>query len=141
MAETRMCWKCGASIEDLPFPLSRMAKCASCQADLHVCRLCRFYDTSRAHHCQEPIAEPVKDKQRANFCELFQVRPDAYHPEDTRQTDAARQQLAALFGDEAGGTATSNSTDHAKSELNKLFGIEDQSAPNSSGDNTKTTDS
>ena len=141
MAETRMCWKCGASIEDLPFPLSRMAKCVSCQADLHVCRLCRFYDTSRAHHCQEPIAEPVKDKQRANFCELFQVRPDAYQPEDTRPTDAARQQLAALFGEDAGGAITSNSTDQARSELEKLFGIEDQSASMNTGDNDNSKQS
>ena len=141
MAENRMCWKCGASIEDLPFPLSRMAKCASCQADLHVCRLCRFYDTSKAHHCQEPIAEPVKDKQRANFCELFQVRANAYHPEDTRHTDIARQQLAALFGNGAEDAITTSSTDQAKSDLNKLFGIEDQTAPVNTDDNDNTLDS
>ena len=31
-----------------------------------------------AKHCREPIAEEVKDKERANFCDYFKPRPGAY---------------------------------------------------------------
>jgi len=135
MDKIRVCWKCGVSIEDLPFPLSRMAKCPACQADLHVCLLCRFYDTSRANQCQEPIAEPVNNKQRANFCDYFQVLAGAYQPKDTRHSNAARQQLAALFGEDTGSIATQVSSDQATADLNKLFGIDDESvSENASND-------
>ena len=52
-----VCWKCGASLDDEPLPLARTAECAVCNADLHVCRLCEWYDTAVAKACREPVAE------------------------------------------------------------------------------------
>ena len=64
-AEEISCWKCGSPLPaDTPLPLSRRSKCRHCKADLHVCRLCRFYDTSRNNSCSEPMAERVTDKER-----------------------------------------------------------------------------
>jgi hypothetical protein len=37
-----------------------------------VCRNCRWYDTSRPNACQEPVAEEVLNKERANFCDFFE---------------------------------------------------------------------
>lgn len=93
-----VCWKCGASLAPLTLPLRRLEQCPQCHAELHVCRLCVEYDPHVAQQCREPIAEEVRDKQRANFCDLFKPRPRAYVPPDTASADRARAELEQLFG-------------------------------------------
>ena len=44
------------------------------------------------------IAEEVKDKQAANFCDSFRPTPAAYRPEAVSAADKARAELEALFG-------------------------------------------
>jgi len=44
------------------------------------------------------VAEEVKDKVRANFCDYFCPTPAAYRPEETSAADRARAQLEAMFG-------------------------------------------
>ena len=97
MAHGLVCWKCGASLEQLTLPLSRRDECARCRAELHVCRMCVEYDTAVAKHCRKPTAEEVSDKQRANFCDHFRPRPGAWTPPSST-ADQARAELACLFG-------------------------------------------
>ena len=92
------CWKCGASLADYTLPIRRLEECRACGAELHACRMCEFYDTGVAKHCRETVAEEVKDKIRANFCDYFHPTPAAYRPEETSAADRARAQLEALFG-------------------------------------------
>jgi len=47
--------------------------------------------------CEEPIAEPITDKERANFCGYFEPRADAYRPPGDTEVEA-RASLDALFG-------------------------------------------
>jgi len=122
MADNLLCWKCGADISHLPFPLGRMSKCEKCKTDLHVCYACKFYDKSRANQCQEPVADAVVDKRRANFCGYFEVKANAFQSQDSSSANASQQELAALFGEPVELDNTSN-PDKAKSELEKLFGI------------------
>lgn len=115
-----VCWKCGHSLADLSLPLRRLEECRACGAELHVCRLCEFYDVGVARSCREPIAEEVKDKTRANFCDYFQPRPGAFTPQGDA-ADRARAELEAMFGgktdDNAGAPA-----DQARRDLDDLFG-------------------
>ena len=60
--------------------------------------MCEFYDTSKAKHCREPIADEVKDKTAANFCDYFRATTGAYRPEAVSAADRARAELEALFG-------------------------------------------
>ncbi len=92
------CWKCGHSLEELSLPLRRLEECPACAAELHVCRMCEFYDTGVAKHCREPVADEVKDKIRANFCDYFKPTPQAYRPGDSSAAERARSELEALFG-------------------------------------------
>ena len=106
-----VCWKCGASIGDEPLPLSRMAECRACHAQLHVCKLCQFYDTRVAKACRETVAEEVQDKERANFCGYFQPRAQAHEPGSPSAANA-RDALEALFGGKPeGAEKTSNPLD------------------------------
>ncbi|MGD8978231.1 MAG: hypothetical protein PVG91_11550 [Gammaproteobacteria bacterium] len=116
-----VCWKCGGSLEEIPLPLSRRAECPDCGAELHVCRMCRFYDTTVANQCREPVAEPVQDKTRANFCGYLEPRSGAWQPADRTGASEAEQGLDALFG---GGEGERKDPDPADplSQLESLFG-------------------
>jgi hypothetical protein len=93
-----VCWKCGASLAALSLPLRRLDECKSCGAELHVCKMCVDYDTTVAKSCREPIAEEVQDKERANFCDYFKPRPDAYKPRNVAEIARSQSGLDALFG-------------------------------------------
>lgn len=130
MSNDLVCWKCGASLADVLLPFGRRAECAACHAELHVCRMCEFYDPRVAQGCREPVADAVQDKQRANFCGYFTPRPDAHQPHDTAADQKAQAELAALFGDtggDAGDRSGENAaTDPARDELERLFGANDE---------------
>jgi hypothetical protein len=118
------CWKCGASLAALTLPLRRLEECRACGAELHVCRLCEFFDPAVAKSCREPVAEEVKDKTRANFCDYFRPRPGAYRPAGDAAT-RARSELESLFGagEPAGGApAQPSAEDEARARLEALFG-------------------
>ena len=88
------CWHCGQSLEERDY--AREGTCPKCGRQTHVCRNCRYYDTSRPNACSEPIADPVPDKMRANFCGYFEAREQAAasgHGPD----DALRQAADDLF--------------------------------------------
>jgi hypothetical protein len=119
MQDELVCWRCGESLADLPLPLARLAECRACRTELHVCRMCRYYDTSVAKSCREPVADEVSDKERANFCGWFMPRSAAYSPGNERKVADAEAALDALFG---GPPATSaGATGDSTCELEDLF--------------------
>jgi hypothetical protein len=120
MPASPLCWKCGAALADLPLPLARLAECPACHAELHVCKSCIYYDTAVANHCREPVAEPVGDKTRANFCGYFQFRADAWQPQTAAPERNARAQLDSLFG--GASQSGQDPSDAARSALDQLFG-------------------
>jgi len=89
------CWHCGADLTAADY--GRETSCLTCGKPTRCCRNCRFYQRGRPNDCIEPIAEPVADKQRANFCELFDPAPtpagDAARPD----ADGLRQAAEDLF--------------------------------------------
>ena len=97
MAHTLVCWKCGASLSALSLPLRRLDVCKSCNAELHVCKMCVEYDTSYAKHCREPTAEEVSKKTEANFCDHFKPKNKAFVAKDTSEAERAKATLDALF--------------------------------------------
>jgi hypothetical protein len=132
MRNDLVCWKCGASIADVPLPLGRLAQCPACHIDLHVCRMCQYYDPRVSEACRHPIAEEVKDKERSNFCDYFRPKPGAYRPRDDTEARAARAQLDALFGlgsgkaveDASSKAGLRSEADAASKELERLFGLD-----------------
>lgn len=100
MSHNVACYRCGASLAALSLPLSRRDQCPDCSADLHVCRMCRFFDRTVPRQCREDGAEDVKDKERPNFCDWFKPSESAFDPTRKADADAAQAALAALFGDE-----------------------------------------
>ena len=128
MTVSLVCWKCGAGLADLLLPMARREECPACGADLHVCRMCEFYDTSVAKDCREPVADEVRDKERANFCGYFNPVPGAFRHGGSAEADAAKAKLAALFGETAddAGNGSGSEADAAKKKLEQLFGVGDK---------------
>jgi hypothetical protein len=118
MAEALVCWKCGASLRALPLPLSRMAECPQCKAELHACRMCQFFAPHTTRQCAEIRAEEVIKKDQANYCDWFKPRPNAFDARAQAKAAASKLQLDALFG----GPAAADTRDPAREAAEKLFG-------------------
>lgn len=109
---TTSCHGCGARLR-IDGPVGRRSTCPECDADLHACINCRHYDESAAHMCREPHGEHVLEKDASNACDLFQLGDGASRRRG--RPDAARQALAALFGE------TAKPVDDPKDALEALF--------------------
>ena len=95
----KMCARCGKSLPD-ELSVSRSSACPFCRADLRTCTNCRFYAPGAQWDCRETIAEPVRDKEKANFCDFFRFREaDAVSGGDT-PVKKAKEDFFKLFGDE-----------------------------------------
>ena len=123
------CWKCTELLEDVLKPMPRLAKCRHCKADLHVCRMCEFYDTTVNNACREPIAEKVNDKKRANFCGYYQVTSVSTSSKGA-EAEANKTSLEDLFGLAEGESGISSSgADESKQALDELFGLDQAKKP------------
>lgn len=111
------CWKCGGIQKEILLPLSRTEECQHCGTDLHVCRMCRFYDTSVSNACREPIAELVSNKTRSNFCGYLELRMDAGQS-GTSDNSARGEGLNDLFG-------IDDTQSNEPTSLDDLFGSKD----------------
>lgn len=118
MAALLVCWKCGAELRGVPLPLSRTAECPACKAELHVCRLCQFFDARTIRQCSEIRAEEIIKKDQANYCDWFKPRPNAYDVRAQAKATTAKSKLDALFG----GATPEEAADPARAAAERLFG-------------------
>lgn len=96
---TRHCHACGWTwtLEGQP---GRSESCHQCRADLKVCLNCIHHDLRAAHQCRERRAEPVHDKNLANFCEYFEMaRREWRGTNPDARAQKARDAFDRLFGD------------------------------------------
>ncbi len=100
MTNNLSCYRCGESLASLSLPLSRQDQCPGCSTDLHVCRMCSFFDKHVPRQCREDGADDVTHKERTNFCDWFKPSDSAFDPARKAEADAAQDALAALFGDD-----------------------------------------
>lgn len=141
MGSKLVCWQCGESLRGVPRPIRRLARCPTCRADLHVCRLCRHYDPGVLGECRHDRADRVLDKAQANFCTYFRPRPGAHVPRSDSAAETARGELEALFGiREEGEAAAPRATrdpkaevERARRELEAMFGAKPEDDPDDRG--------
>lgn len=95
------CHSCGVELPP-DVPIFRETECPNCSRPLKVCLNCTFYERGAQWDCRETIAEPVRDKERANFCDYFRLRagPRGNGAGDAEQRRAkrARTDFDKLFG-------------------------------------------
>lgn len=76
LSGTVTCHRCGYVFPD-HFHINRTAECPECSAPVRVCKNCTFYEPGAHWDCRETIPEPVRDKERSNFCDYFRPAPAA----------------------------------------------------------------
>ncbi len=91
--------------------------------------LCKHYRANDSRPCDDDRAEPLVNKENANFCEFFGLRFGAYDGRVLHQ-DAAQTKLEALFNEDTieddnfleTRDAPVTKEAQAKAKLNALFG-------------------
>lgn len=115
-----VCHNCGREIK-LIGKAQRRDECPHCQADVHCCKNCRFFDPGKSNQCSEPQADYVKDKIKANFCDFFGPNnrlPLTKRGSEVVQREDARKNLDKLF--KRGGSKADKTSD-ARDAFDKLF--------------------
>jgi hypothetical protein len=68
------CHACGQAWDGSPGSQpGRDETCVKCGSDMHVCLNCRLHDPSANRECTSISTEPVKNKEKRNFCEEFMM--------------------------------------------------------------------
>ena len=80
------CYKCGEPWEGHGKP-GRGDICVRCGSSLRICRNCRFYNPSLHNQCTVPEADFIADKEKANFCEWFQVSSSTSSSRSKNESD------------------------------------------------------
>jgi hypothetical protein len=68
-------------------------RCQNCGKDLRACKNCKFFLPGSRGDCHETSAEPVADKERANFCDWFSL--DAKFRAQSAGQEAERQKAGS----------------------------------------------
>ena len=102
MAAMGQCHSCAVELPP-DLPIFRETECPSCSRPLKVCLNCTFYERGAQWDCRETISEPVREKDRANFCDYFRLRSGPHAGADAAEAEQRRAQ-------------------QARSDFDKLFG-------------------
>lgn len=113
---------CSACDAELPADLrvGRETTCPKCDAYLHACVQCRFYEPTLHNQCLEPEADYVGDRQKANFCEFFALAGtrDSGPAEPKKARPAAANSSS---GTKQSGAADNERAREARAKLEALF--------------------
>lgn len=120
-----VCWRCGEALKEIPKPIPRLYQCRQCEADLHVCLMCRYYNPRYSSKCEHEMAEPAREVDLANFCHYLKLKPDAFVEKDYDQNKQAEAKLKALFGGEDSEEEAETKPEDPMAALKELFGEED----------------
>jgi len=79
------CYHCQKTIPIIgSVKILRTEECPYCSTSLHCCRMCSFYDSRVYNECRESNAERIVDKEKANFCDYFNLS-DGTHNKSSKE--------------------------------------------------------
>lgn len=83
------CAQCGALLGAISEPIGR---CPKCGFELHSCRQCTYFDTSRRFECTQPVPERIPRKDERNQCNFYSIsvrmEKETSTPSSARPMDA-----------------------------------------------------
>ena len=88
------CAACGAVVQT---SIGFESSCPKCNADLHTCRLCTFFDPGSRFECRKPITARIVNKGARNTCELFAPRTVVERETSSGRPTDPRQAFKNLF--------------------------------------------
>ena len=72
--EVRRCAMCGVQLGQSFSEIEFSSQCPKCDADLHTCKNCVFFNPAKRFECSEPIPERIAGKAAKNECQYFEGR-------------------------------------------------------------------
>lgn len=89
------CASCGAKT---PTNINLASACPKCNADLHTCRQCTYFDPGARFECSsKSVTARIVNKNARNMCELFAARTVVERETSSGPPTDARQAFAKLF--------------------------------------------
>ena len=89
--------KCAACSATVATNISVESTCPKCNADLHTCRQCTYFDPGSRFECRKPITARILNKGGKNSCELFAPRTVVERETSSGKPTDAKQAFANLF--------------------------------------------
>jgi hypothetical protein len=89
--------KCAACASVVQASIGRDSTCPKCNADLHTCRQCTYFDPGSRFECRKPLTARILNKGGRNTCELFAARTVVERETSSGAPNDARSAFAKLF--------------------------------------------
>jgi len=97
---TIRCAECGSMVQFMD-ELKLTETCKHCNADLHTCRNCKFFDPGAPNQCMRPVPARIESKNTRNMCTLFSpkviVEKAVEEKQESSTSDNARKAFDDLF--------------------------------------------
>jgi hypothetical protein len=88
------CFACSNEIDFDRIKMQRTDTCPHCAQDMHCCKNCEYWDESSHNQCREHSSEYITDRERANYCTLFEFKNG---PHEANSIGDAKSKLENLF--------------------------------------------
>jgi phage FluMu protein Com len=93
MPSKREVVRCASCATLLPAGIDFTAKCPRCNAELHSCKQCSFFDSASRFECTQPVSARIPKKDARNQCNFYSLREP---PSNGRLLPPGRWMLAKL---------------------------------------------
>jgi hypothetical protein len=91
----KVCHKCNREL-GFESRVLRSERCHWCDADLHCCKNCRFWDPNAHNECREVGTALIRDREAANYCGSFEFL-EGNRGDVNAEANAAKKKLDDLF--------------------------------------------
>ena len=97
MPSKREVVRCSACAGILPAGIDFTGKCPRCNAELHSCKQCSFFDTASRFECTQPVSARIPKKESRNQCNFYSPRTTVERETSSTRPLDARQAFENLF--------------------------------------------
>jgi hypothetical protein len=89
--------RCASCATLLPHGIDMQGLCPKCNAELHSCKQCSFFDTASRFECTQPITARIPKKDGRNHCNFYSARRTVERETSSSRPLDARQAFENLF--------------------------------------------
>ena len=115
------CHRCGTEwVSELKRPGFKET-CGKCNAYLHCCKNCRFYEPGAHNDCHIGTTELVGNKELCNFCDEFECTTSR-KSDNRNKTKRAVNEFDSLFGGKMTDGAADGGPKESPKDFDSLFG-------------------
>ncbi len=72
--EVLRCAMCGKTLPPKLTEIDYTSRCPSCNAELHTCKNCRYFDPGSRFECSQVIPKRIPSKDTGNDCGYFEAK-------------------------------------------------------------------